>query len=69
MKNIHSSAKSSCLTLQALRGIEGMEDVITGGPGWSHLYSERSRKHRRASPLSERWRSESSGRHHLQRFT
>ena len=31
MKNLHSSAKSSCLTLESLRGIEGTEGVITGG--------------------------------------
>lgn len=31
MKNIQSSAKSSCPTLQPLRGIEGTKDVITGG--------------------------------------
>lgn len=31
MKDIHSSAESSCPTPQALRGIEGTEDVITGG--------------------------------------
>ena len=30
MKNIHSTANSSCPTLQAFRGIEGMEGGITG---------------------------------------
>jgi hypothetical protein len=31
MRNIRSSARSSCVALQALRGIEGIEGVITGG--------------------------------------